>query len=73
MKFHEHDTSDKIHWRWIEVSKREAYALIQSLTNQLLAESPNVGRLESRVKNEHGGEGGYLTIAIVEENNGTRS
>jgi hypothetical protein len=32
----------------IIVTKREAMLLIQSLSNQLVADNPNAGRLESR-------------------------
>lgn len=46
---------------FVMVSKTEAIALIQSLANQLLNESPNVGRLESRCK----GDAQEFTIAVM--------
>jgi hypothetical protein len=46
---------------FVYVNPREAIGIIRSLSNQLLARSPNAGRLESRC------EGGLseLTIAVT--------
>ena len=44
----------------LEVSKKGALSLIKSLTSQLLADSPNVGRLEQRAGDI------LVTIAIKE-------
>jgi hypothetical protein len=46
---------------FVMVSNYEAVQLIQSLTNQLLAWNPNVGRLESRCK----GDATDFTIMVV--------
>ena len=48
-------------WEFVKVSKKEALALIASLTKQLLEENPNTGRLESRV------DGGYFTIGVTDD------
>lgn len=46
----------------VYVNRREAVQLIQSLTNQLLAGSPNSGRLESPCK----GDATEVTIMVME-------
>ena len=51
-------------WEMVTLSKKEALALIVSLSRQLLEDNPNVGRLESRVKDK---DGHFFTIAVVED------
>ncbi len=46
---------------FVQVSKFEALALIQSLVNQMLAGSPNAGRLESRCK----GDAQEFTVVVM--------
>jgi hypothetical protein len=46
----------------ITVTKREALQLIQSLSNQLVAENSNAGRLESRCT----GYADEMTIFVLE-------
>lgn len=48
-------------WEFVRVSKKEALSLIASLTEQLLKDNPNVGRLETRV------DGGYFTIGVTDD------
>ncbi len=47
----------------IYVTKMEALCLIRSLTNQLVANDPNVGRLESHCS----GDADECTIFVVDE------
>ena len=49
-------------WEMVTLSKKEALAIMVSLSRQLLEENPNIGRLESRVKDHS-----FLTIAVVED------
>ncbi len=58
MKLIIHKTDSK--WCSIEVSKFEALKLIQSLTNQLVADDLNVGRWESRCH----GDAASMTILV---------
>src|SRR6478609_4358950 len=48
----------------VSVSRKEAFDLIISLTNQLSTHSPNKGRLESMV---HGDLNGYFSICVEED------
>lgn len=48
-------------WEFVRVSKKEALAIIASLTKQLIEENPNIGRLESRT------DDGYFTIGVTED------
>ena len=45
---------------FIRINPNEALQLIQSLTNQLIAKNPNVGRLEQFAKND----GTYVSIGV---------
>lgn len=47
---------------FIRITVSEAHALIKSLSSQLLADSPNVGRLESYSDKEE-----YFSIAVQKE------
>ena len=51
---------DKI---FVDVNKREALGLIRSLTNQMIADNPNVGRAETFTEN-----GEYFSVFVTEEN-----
>ena len=47
---------------YIDVSSREALRLIQSLTNQLVARNPNVGREETITK-----KGEYFSMFVIDD------
>lgn len=51
-------TKEGIKWEFVKVSTKEALSIIKSLTNQMLKENPNSGRLETRIDN------GYFTIIV---------
>ncbi len=46
---------------FIDVSKKEALVIIKSLTSQMVAESPNVGREETYAE-----DGTYVSIAVTD-------
>lgn len=48
---------------FVRVNPDEAIQLIRSLTNQLLAKNPNVGRLEQYAKND----GTYVSIGVHDD------
>lgn len=52
----------------LHVTQGEAIALIHSLTNQILAKSPNGGRLESILD-----DGSYFTVAVTTQFESTRA
>lgn len=51
-------TKEGIKWEFVKVSIKEALSIINSLTNQMIQENPNSGRLETRIDN------GYFTIIV---------
>ena len=52
--------SDKRQWHVVEATEQEALKLIESLSRQLQAKNPNVGRHEFPVE-----AGGYFSVAVV--------